>query len=289
MRRQKDLPPKSCGVCSKTFQPYRSSSRLCSKPCRSKASQERVKKFHAENPGASMLYKSRSSPEAKERNRIAQRRWEAENRYGITLEEWDAIIDRFNGQCALCGSTDRVGLDHDHRTGRVRGLLCFQHNTAIGKLGDNEEELWNAIVYMLSAMERPDWNTFFLWVARSVSLRGDCIRRQVGSVLVDSNHIIRGVGFNGSIPGGPSCKKGECPRCLSDVPSGTSYEGCVEIHSEDNCLRNSNINFGDKFETDTYTMYITCEPCYLCKKLMFDAGITNVIWPEGNLTLVPRL
>lgn len=58
--------------------------------------------------------------------------------YGITLEEYASLYDEQGGRCALCGGESngrgRLAVDHDHETGRVRGLLCFSCNTALGRL-----------------------------------------------------------------------------------------------------------------------------------------------------------
>ena len=64
----------------------------------------------------------------------------------------------------------------------------------------------------MKELARPDWDSWGLGVARAVSLRGDCTRRQVGACILDADHRIIGAGFNGTWPGGPSCLKGECPR-----------------------------------------------------------------------------
>lgn len=61
-------------------------------------------------------------------------------------------------------------------------------------------------------LDRPDWQPWALGIAKAVSERGDCTRRRVGAVLLDTNHRIIGAGYNGTEPGGPSCLKGECPR-----------------------------------------------------------------------------
>ena len=67
--------------------------------------------------------------------------------YGITLEEYDAMLARQGGHCALCNQTVVV-VDHCHETGRFRGLLCRSHNSALGKLGDNEAGLIRVIAYL---------------------------------------------------------------------------------------------------------------------------------------------
>jgi dCMP deaminase len=127
---------------------------------------------------------------------------------------------------------------------------------------------------------RPTWDEYFLQIAWAVSMRGDCMRSQVGAVIVDEYNRVQSVGYNGSEPGGPSCLAGECPRCLSDVPSGTNYEDCVELHAEDNALRN--LYYRGIIDV---TVYITREPCNDCwGKLIhaFDVRVVRVVWPTGE-------
>src|SRR5271165_2172593 len=71
------------------------------------------------------------------RERIKNRNRKRE--YGITPEEWKRLYDGQGGTCAICcgrGEPKGLCVDHDHVTGRVRGLLCNGCNTAIGTLGD---------------------------------------------------------------------------------------------------------------------------------------------------------
>ncbi len=72
--------------------------------------------------------------------------------YGITLADYDRILAFQGGGCALCGKPQRtealrLAVDHDHRTGRVRGILCHRCNCAIGALGDSAEKLTRVIEY----------------------------------------------------------------------------------------------------------------------------------------------
>ena len=64
-------------------------------------------------------------------------------RFGITPDDFDKMFIQQNGRCALCGRpepdvqygrTRKLNVDHDHKTGRVRGLLCVQCNTLLGHL-----------------------------------------------------------------------------------------------------------------------------------------------------------
>lgn len=55
--------------------------------------------------------------------------------YGLTATQLEEVLEP--SVCECCGSTNRVAVDHDHKTGVVRGLLCVNCNTALGKLGDD--------------------------------------------------------------------------------------------------------------------------------------------------------
>lgn len=69
-------------------------------------------------------------------------------KHGLTIEDYERLLAEQRGGCALCGSTDRLCVDHDHETGRVRGILCFKCNTAIGMLGDSAAGLRRAFEYL---------------------------------------------------------------------------------------------------------------------------------------------
>ncbi|MEV8022536.1 deaminase [Streptomyces sp. NPDC086554] len=121
--------------------------------------------------------------------------------------------------------------------------------------------------------DRPDWDTYFLGIAQAVALRGDCRRCRVGAVVVGPDRRIRSTGYNGSYPGGPSCSAGECPRCQSEVPSGASYEDCIETHAEANALL-----YADWLGCQDATIYITRSPCKDCTKLIRSSGIRKVVY-----------
>lgn len=74
--------------------------------------------------------------------------------YGITAVEFDELMAAQNGCCAVCGSDEWVGkdraphVDHDHKTGAVRGLLCSRCNHMLGNAMDNPEILAKGIAYL---------------------------------------------------------------------------------------------------------------------------------------------
>lgn len=75
------------------------------------------------------------------RNRLAK--------YGLTVEQYEALVKKQRGRCAICGTKpSRLVIDHCHNTLEVRGLLCVACNGAIGQLGDNEAGLLKALKYV---------------------------------------------------------------------------------------------------------------------------------------------
>lgn len=73
--------------------------------------------------------------------------------YGITIEEYDVLYKEQNHGCAICKASTgsngkRLSVDHNHKTGEVRGLLCDDCNIGLGKFKDNSSLLAKAINYL---------------------------------------------------------------------------------------------------------------------------------------------
>ena len=73
---------------------------------------------------------SREHPKTPEQKRTANLKF----RYGISVGEYDGLFQLQNGKCAVCGKEGKLLVDHDHTTGRVRGLLCHECNIVLGFL-----------------------------------------------------------------------------------------------------------------------------------------------------------
>jgi hypothetical protein len=69
-------------------------------------------------------------------------------RYGIWAAEVDERISQQGGVCAICRTRPAEHVDHNHRTGKVRGVLCFGCNGGLGQFQDNIESLCRAIDYV---------------------------------------------------------------------------------------------------------------------------------------------
>jgi hypothetical protein len=74
-------------------------------------------------------------------------------KYRLTVEKYDKILLHQGGVCAGCGEPPRktrLAVDHDHKTGRIRGLLCWLCNRAIGILRDRAKTAANLGAYLAS-------------------------------------------------------------------------------------------------------------------------------------------
>ncbi len=124
--------------------------------------------------------------------------------------------------------------------------------------------------------ERPSWDTYFMQIAHLVATRATCPRRSVGAIVVKDKHIVA-TGYNGAPAGLPHCP-----------PEGDKHEwprGCLisghcmrSLHAEQNCLLQA-AKIG--VACDRSTMYVTCQPCNTCAKMIINAGIQRVVY-EGD-------
>jgi hypothetical protein len=73
-------------------------------------------------------------------------------KYGLTPENFELLLNRQGGVCAICGTPPsqkkRLAVDHNHKTGAVRGLLCDSCNHAIGEMKDSPSLLRRAAKYL---------------------------------------------------------------------------------------------------------------------------------------------
>lgn len=99
-----------------------------------------------------------SKENAEKRHEIA-RRSHLRIKYGFTVEQYEALHTAQGGLCAICrrpeeeltlGQPISLAVDHDHKTGHIRGLLCKNCNTSIGKMRDDPSQLRAAADYLES-------------------------------------------------------------------------------------------------------------------------------------------
>lgn len=104
--------------------------------------------------------------ECKECTRLRKHRWhmtesgklssansKLKKRFGITLQEYEQMVAAVQGKCEICGATSsygkhRLAVDHDHKSGLLRGILCKSCNTGLGAFRDDVTLLYSAVAYL---------------------------------------------------------------------------------------------------------------------------------------------
>ncbi len=122
---------------------------------------------------------------------------------------------------------------------------------------------------------RPGWDEYFSSLASFVASRSTCLSRKVGAVAVKDKRVLA-TGYNGSCSGAPHCGDVGCLR--EGAPSGTALHQCRAVHAEANAVAQA-ARFGAALEGAT--IYVTCQPCASCCKLLMQAGIVRIVWAEG--------
>lgn len=147
------IPYVPCTSCGELFPEteegfYKSSSKTSGlsswcKECTKRKVREAEVRRREEDPEAFAAKKSRFNRRAK----LAK--------YGLTPEGYQELLESQGGACAICGVTentrkgsDNFHVDHDHRTGKVRGLLCHHCNVALGMVDDDPDRLNAMITYL---------------------------------------------------------------------------------------------------------------------------------------------
>jgi dCMP deaminase len=113
-------------------------------------------------------------------------------------------------------------------------------------------------------------------IAHLVKTRATCPRRQVGAVIVRDRHILS-TGYNGAPAGLPHCPQ-QGPHL--DWPDGCMRAGhCIRaLHAEQNAILQA-AKLGVSLQDSQ--IYVTCQPCNTCAKMIINAGIRQVVY-EGD-------
>jgi len=141
------------------------------------------------------------------------------------------------------------------------------------------------VMTLAQKKKRPNWDEYFLGIAKVVALRSNCVKRKVASVIVKDKRIIA-TGYNGTPRGVQNCSEGGCPRCNQMATSGTKLEDCLCSHGEENAITQSAYH-GVRIKDST--LYTTFSPCLLCTKMIINGGIKEVVfnvdYPLGETSM----
>lgn len=174
---------KTCKICNSQFQP-KTSETCCSFECKRQNKTIQLKEWKLKNPEKvkknNWNYNNKKSRIDRlkeyrqvEKNRIRERasgvRYRERNpdvaknghlkrNFNITLQQYKDMLESQNNGCDICGKQEtektrtgkikELAVDHCHITGKVRGLLCFRCNSALGKFDDSVDILKKAFLYL---------------------------------------------------------------------------------------------------------------------------------------------
>ncbi|MEV4123116.1 endonuclease VII domain-containing protein [Micromonospora sp. NPDC049645] len=109
-----------------------------------------LREFHEAGRAGQLLQAlpQRQDPKGQRAAVRGNREYHLRQRYGIGEKEFQQLLAEQGGLCAICGGADPQHLDHDHRTGWARGILCFNCNGGLGQFRDSPMRLARAITYL---------------------------------------------------------------------------------------------------------------------------------------------
>jgi dCMP deaminase len=221
----------------------------------------------------------------------------AGQRFRLIWVDADEAI-RFARMRARARPGDPETLDELRRLeGRELGSADFaaQQLLAVRELADDTlrndgslAELHEQLGRLLRAnlyFARPDWDDYFMNIARVVATRSNCVKRKVAAVITIDRRVIS-TGYNGTPRGVTNCNEGGCPRCNAFGPGGADLGECVCSHAEENAITQSAYH---GVSVRGSTIYSTFCPCLMCTKMIINAGVAEVVfsadYPLGEVSL----
>ncbi|KAF2862958.1 deoxycytidylate deaminase [Piedraia hortae CBS 480.64] len=123
---------------------------------------------------------------------------------------------------------------------------------------------------------RPTWDQYFMKLAGLAARRSNCMRRQVGCVIVREKRVIS-TGYNGTPRNVRNCNEGGCERCNSGGGGGAALSTCLCIHAEENAL----LEAGRERIGGGAVLYCNTCPCLTCTIKIVQAGITEVVYSQS--------
>jgi len=131
------------------------------------------------------------------------------------------------------------------------------------------------------------WDEYFLDLAKTCATRSNCLRAQVGAVIVGPDKKIKATGYNGTPSKVESCaERGTCYRIEHHIKSGTQYETCRSIHAEQNAI----IQAGqDRCQDATIYIWGHSMICILCKRFIAQSGIKQCVLKKDENSPIVRV
>lgn len=207
-------------------------------------------------------------------------------------------LHRFEIKCSICHRSKSKPYVSEKGTDDFRkeydlfykeicndGFTIFDSNIYCNTCNSQVQHLMD----ISNKSNRPSKYQYYLNIAKAVSGRSTCLRKHYGSVIVNNDSIIS-TGYNGAPRNTKNCSDlCECRREKLNIPRGEHYEMCRSVHSEMNAIINAS-----REEMNGATLFLygydvrnrciveDLDSCQLCKKIIINAGIKNVVFARPN-------
>ena len=218
----------------------------------------------------------------------------------MEIEKKEKTNDRYKQNLDLIKEYSDFIVDNNTDKNALRKKLEFLlSNLEFSDPFDKLNKYYNEIYYNPYNDEvfiRPLKKKYYLEIAKVISKRSTCYCVRIGAIIVKDDVIIS-TGYVGS----PrktlsSIEREECLRRNLNIESGTRYELCRSVHAEQNAIINAARSGVSVVDADLYLYgekiigkneLIDCYPCFICKKMIINAGIKRVITHdnEGNIKI----
>jgi len=170
-------------------------------------------------------------------------------------------------------STSDPATQQMDRTAEMADAIVYNN----GNLEELREQVRQVVQALAANQTRPDWDEYFMSIARVAALRGNCIKRKVAAVIVKDRRVMC-TGYNGTPRGITNCNEGGCPRCHHFGVSGEKLEDCLCSHAEENAIVQAayhGVSIKDA------TIYTTYSPCLMCTKMIINSGLAEVVYSKA--------
>jgi dCMP deaminase len=130
---------------------------------------------------------------------------------------------------------------------------------------------------------------YYLNIAKAVSMRSTCIRRQFGAIIAKDDVIVS-AGYNGPARGVINCMEVGCLKEKLDIPSYEGYDYCPGVHAEENAVINA-ARHGANILGGTMYLYgrnfingslTEGRPCDRCRRVLINAGIKELVTKKSD-------
>ena len=143
-----------------------------------------------------------------------------------------------------------------------------------GSLSELTDQILQLLPQLMGNLVRPDWDEYFMKMAKVASLRSNCVKRKVAAIIVRDKRVVS-TGYNGTPRGTKNCYEGGCPRCNNLADSGTLLDECLCSHGEENAITQAAYH---GMSVKGGILYSTFAPCLTCTKMIINAGILEVVY-----------